>query len=60
MKMKKKKHTNKIKYYFILMKGKNLNILSPRISNPFLYIIYNWLGSPIVLIWTVNINIELR
>ena len=38
------------------MKDKNLNILSPRTSNPLLYIIYNWHSSPIVLIWTVNIR----
>ena len=42
------------------MKNKNLNILTPWTSNPLLYIIYNWLSSPIVLIWTVNIDIELR
>ena len=34
----------------------NLNILSPRTSDPLLYIIYNWHSSPIVLIWTVNIR----
>ena len=38
------------------MKDKNLNILSLRISNPLLYIIYNWHSSPIVLIWTVKIR----
>ena len=34
------------------MRNKNINILSPRTSNPLLYI----LSSPIVLIWTVNIR----
>ena len=38
------------------MKDKNLNILSPRTSNPLLYIIYNWHSSPIVFNWTVNIR----
>ena len=40
----------------MLMKYKNLNILSPRSSNPLLYIIYNWHSSPIVIIWKVNIG----
>ena len=36
---------NKIKNYdIILMKDKNLNILSPRTSNPLLYIIYNFIS----------------
>ena len=35
------------------MKDKNSNILSPRTSNPLLYIIYNWHSNPIVVIWTV-------
>ena len=38
------------------MKDKNLNILSPRTSNPLLYILYNLHSSPIILIWTVNIR----
>ena len=37
------------------MKDKNLNILSPRTSNPPFYIIYNLHNNPIVFIWTVNI-----
>ena len=36
------------------MKDKNLNISSPRTSNPFLYIIYNWHSSTIF--WTGNIR----
>ena len=42
------------------MKDKNLNILSARTSNSLNYIIYNWHSSPIDLIRTVNIDIELR
>ena len=56
--MKMNKALTKWKHYgIILMKDKNLNILSPRSSNPLLYIIYTWHSSPIVLIWTINIRI---
>ena len=40
------------------MKDKNLNILSPWTLDPLPNTIYNWHSSPIVLIWTVNIDIE--